>query len=1059
MRWLMDRSRHALLWGLALTAATGCRLGASTTPPDATPAPAPGGANVADAPDVDAVLAASDLPATLDAPLADDPMGVTIHRLSNGMTVYISTERQKPRFSAWIGVRAGSRMDPPDSTGLAHYLEHMLFKGTDEYGTLDAEKEAPHVRRVAELYDELRATNDKAERKKILAEIDQQTQEMSKYAVPNEHSRMYGTMGVEGINAFTSFEQTVYIGDVPSNRLEAWATVEGERFSDPVFRLFLPELEAVYEEKNLSIDNPRRRVREALYRALFPQHPYGLQTTIGKSEHLKNPAYHDMADYFDRWYVPNNMAIALSGDIDPKTALPVLEATLGTLRPKPVPEPHAGAVPPLSGRIFREVEAEGEESVTLAWHAPPSGHPDEAVLEVMDRVLDDAQVGLLNVELELTQKVPSAGSYLSTLREAGSFVLYASARAGQKPEELETMLLGVLDKLKKGDFTEEDVTAAKLQRTVRNKRSLEWPSSRTGKMMSAFIEHREWADVVEQEQRFQKVTREDVIRVAKQYLGSNYVALAKRKGKPEIPKLDKPTITPVEIDPSRKSEFARTIEAMPASELEPEWVVEGTHYERRSLPAGDLVSAKNERNDLFSLTYRQKRGYRKDAYLCYALDLFDLSGAEGDSAEEVQKQLYALGTSVSTSCNAEWSSITVEGLDSQLEPSLAILDRWLASPTFDDEVLTQLRDNTISERRDGLEKDWKLTAALGDFARYDDESAWLQQPSNRQLDRVKAGKLRRLITSFFNYQHRTLYFGPRGADAVATIVARGKGHRKTGDTKIRRYRDVTGPTIFFLHKDGAKANVRFTIPKDPLTREQRPTARLLSEYLSGNMSALVFQEIRESRGLAYSARASYSVGRRLVDESSLSGFMSTQADKTPEAVRTFLGLMRSADIQPERLQTAKSFVNQEYRSTRIDPRWINRWVVSWDDLEEKSDPRPWEWTSIEKLEVADVSAFAKGFVDAPVIIAIVGDRDRVGLEELEKIGPVKEMQIDQLFGYGKFPDVPAGDAKIKKPKRKKIVGGKKGKGAKGGEKKPATKKPAKKTPGKKKPLAKPAKAG
>ncbi|MEM9458812.1 MAG: insulinase family protein [Myxococcota bacterium] len=1005
MRRSRLRSRRVLPWMLALSAVVGCRQGPSTPPADAAPTPAPAVAAVdTAAPRVDAILAGSDLPQTLETPLPDDPMGVTIHRLSNGMTVYISTERQKPRFSAWIGVRAGSRMDPPDSTGLAHYLEHMLFKGTDEYGTLDPEKEAPHVAEVEALYRKLRTTEDRSARTSILAQIDEQTQAMAQYAVPNELSRMYGTLGVEGINAFTSFERTVYIGDVPSNRLEAWATIEGERFKDPVFRLFLPELEAVYEEKNLSLDNPYRRVREALYQALFPEHPYGTQTTIGKSEHLKNPAYGDMVDYFDRWYVPNNMAVALSGDIDPKTALPVLEATLGTLKPKPVPLPHAGKLPPVPGRVFGQVEADGEESVTLAWHAPPAGHPDEVVFEVMDRVLDDDRVGLLNVELELTQKVPEAGSYVTTQREAGAYVVWAQARADQQPEQIEAMVKEVIGKLRRGEFTDKDVSAVKLQETVSIKRDLEWPGARTSKMMSAFIEHRQWADVVEHDRRFQQVTRDDVIRVANQYLGENFVVVAKRKGKPEFPKLDKPAITPVKIDPSRKSKFARMIETMPASVLEPEWVKTGDHYERRSLPAGDLISAKNDRNDLFSLTYTQKRGYRKEPYLCYALELLELSGAGDDDAESLQKQLYALGTSVWTYCNAETSGLVVNGLDSQLEASLAILDRWLASPRFDAAVLRRLHDNTVSERRDGMDKDWLLTSALNDYAKYGKRSAWLQHPSNRALQKARPAKLRRLITSFLDHEHRTLYFGTRGADAVVSVVARGNRHRKIGDTQIRRYRRVEGPTIVFLHKDGAKANVRFTIPRGPLPRELRPTARLLSEYLSGNMSALVFQEIRESRGLAYSAYSNYSVGRRPVDDSSLAGFMSTQADKTPEAVQTFLELLRTSEIQSERLQTSKAAVDQEYRSTRIDPRWINRWVMSWDELQEKEDPRPWEWRSIEALTVQDVGKFAEGFVDAPVIIAIVGDRSRVGLESLKKIGPVEEMAVEDLFSYGTFPE-------------------------------------------------------
>jgi hypothetical protein len=321
-------------------------------------------------------------------------------------------------------------------------------------------------------------------------------------------------------------------------------------------------------------------------------------------------------------------------------------------------------------------------------------------------------------------------------------------------------------------------------------------------------------------------------------------------------------------------------------------------------------------------------------------------------------------------------------------------------------------------RKDGLEEDWRLSSALDTYAKYDKRSAWLQHPSNAKLAKADGKALRRLITTLPGWQHRTLYFGTREPDALPKVVAMGARHKKTGDVPVRVYRKVRKPEIFFLHKDGAKANVRFAIPRAPLQRDRRPTARLLSEYLSGNMSALVFQEIREARGLAYTASSSYDTGRRPQDATGLLGFMSTQADKTPVAVETFLGLLRTDQIQAERLEQAKQSLDQEYRATRIDPRWITRWVTGWDDMGEKSDPRPWEWEAIGKLQLADLSGFAKQFVGAPVIIGIVGDRTRVDLDALEKIGTVHELTPDELFSYGPFPgdEPPAKKATLEAPK-------------------------------------------
>lgn len=995
------RPCRSLSWALGLLVLGACDGPRATKTPEPTPTTKP----TTDA-GTDAraeILAGSDLPETLSEPLGDDPLGVTIHRLSNGMTVYVSTDRQAPRFTGWIAVRAGSRHDPPTSTGLAHYLEHMLFKGTDELGTTDAKAEAVHVERVRELYGELRKVGDAAARKKIFEQIDSETQQMSRFSIPNEFDRVMAQMGVEDVNAYTSDDETVYLGDVPANRLEAWATIEAERFSDPVFRLFYTELEAVYEEKNLSLDDPDDRVWETLTQGLMPKHPYGAQTTIGTVAHLKTPAYQDMADFFERWYVPNNMAVVLAGDVDAKVAIPILERTLGKLVPKPLTDPHAGKIDALAGRSYHEVVAEGERGVTVAWLTVPESHPDRPALELMDRLLDDAKVGLVNVELELSQKVLEAGTLASPMREAGYYGVWATALDGQSTDAVEKLLDGVVERLRTGGFSDADLAAARLHRNVDRKFGLEFPQARASEMVSAFVNHRQWKDVVADEAAFAKVTRDDVIRVAKKYLVEGRVVVARKEGKPDIPKIDKPEITPVKIDPSRNSKFATKVAGIAATKLEPQWAVEGEHYERLEIAAGDLLVAKNSRNDLFSLEYRFERGYRKEPLLCYALDLLELSGAGAEDADAFHKKIYARGASVSTWCSAEYASVSISGPDAELEAVLALVDQWFASPRFDAPTLRRLFDRTVSERSDGMQEDWQLVSALDGFAKHDRRSYWLQAPSNRALAKARAGTLRGLIQGVFGYEHLTMYYGPRSAEAVAPLVARGRVHKPTGGVQVRTWRKVTGPQIFFLHKEGAKANVRFVLADEPLPRDLRPAAELYSDYLSGNMSALVFQEIRESRGLAYSASSQLDAGSRPKDAAGLLGFVSTQAEKLPVAITTFLDLLRAGDIQDARLVQTKQAVEERYRAERLNPRWLTAWVSSWDDLGERKDPRPWQRERIAATSEAELEVLAKRFGALPVIIAVVGDRTRVDFEALKKIAPVREVAAADLFSYGAFP--------------------------------------------------------
>jgi predicted Zn-dependent peptidase len=947
------------------------------------------------------ILAASDLPPTVSEPLPGDELGVTVHRLDNGMTVYISTDRQQPRFTAWIVVRTGSRNDPPASTGLAHYLEHMLFKGTDEYGTLDYEAEREHIERIEQLYAELRTANE-ARRAEIFAEIDQHTQATAKYAIPNEFDRMYTALGIEGVNAFTSDEVTAYIADIPANRLAAWAQIEAERFADPVFRLFYPELEAVYEEKNLSIDSPDNRLWETLLLALFPEHPYGTQPTIGVVEHLKSPAYGDMVEYFADWYAPNNMAIVLAGDIDAATALPILNDTLGRRPPRAIATPAPAELPPLSGRVEREVVAEGEQTVTLAWRTIPNKHEDEPVMVVLDWLMDNSRSGLLNVELELTQKVQDAGSWGTHLNEAGYFGVRATLQDGQTHAEVEALLLAVVAKLKAGDFTAAEVEAIKLHEQIGDKRTLENNWARVSRMMESYIERRSWTDVLARTERLRAVTREDVIRVANAYLGPDFVVVKRKQGTQKQPNIKKPEITPIAIDSKRESPFAAAIGKLPATPLEPEWLREGQHYQHLELPAGPLIVARNPRNDLFSLSYRFDRGHRKVELLCMALELLERSGVGATSAADLQKQLYAIGTGVSFSCDAETSQVHIEGIDANLEASVALVEQWFREPSFTEETLTGLRTNIISGRKDELEDPDMLGWLLGDYAQHGERAESLSEPSNAAITAAQAKPLRKLLTSYPDYTHTTLYFGPRAPEDVAKLVALGKSHRKTGARQPRRFRTSEGTTIYFLHKDVAKSAISVAIPQGKQPRQRIPVARYLGQYLGGGMSSLIFQEIREARGLAYYAYAFVSQGGTPDDDWALIGGMGTQADKTLDALTTYLQLLRGHSIDAIRLQRARESLEAEFRSSRVDPRWVAWWVDGWDRRGEREDPRPWEWTEIQKLSVEEVQAFAKIYADRPVTIAIVGDRTRMDLKALGKLGKVIEVQPAELVSYGAF---------------------------------------------------------
>ncbi|MBR3539985.1 MAG: insulinase family protein, partial [Bacteroidales bacterium] len=258
-----------------------------------------------------------------------DPMNVQTYKLKNGLTVSMTVNKEQPRIQTYIAVRTGSKNDPAETTGLAHYLEHLMFKGTTQFGTQNYEAEKPLLDTITTLFENYRTLTDPAARKAAYHIIDSISGVASQYAIPNEYDKMMAMIGANGSNAFTSNDVTCYTEDIPSNQVENWAKIQSERFKNPVFRLFHTELEAVYEEKNMSMTRDMSKEFETLSAMLFPTHPYGTQTTIGTQEHLKNPSLVNIQNYFNKWYVPGNVIISLSGDFEPNAMVDLIEKYFG----------------------------------------------------------------------------------------------------------------------------------------------------------------------------------------------------------------------------------------------------------------------------------------------------------------------------------------------------------------------------------------------------------------------------------------------------------------------------------------------------------------------------------------------------------------------------------------------------------------------------------------------------------------------------------------------------------------------------------------------------------
>ena len=347
-----------------------------------------------------------------------DPMHTQCYTLRNGMKVFLSVNHESPRIAAHIAVRTGSRNDPAETTGLAHYLEHLMFKGTKQFGTSDPVKEAPYLDEIEARYEQYRKVTDPAKRKQLYHEIDSVSQLAAQYNIPNEYDKLMAGIGGIGTNAYTSTDVTCYTEDIPANEIDRWARIQSDRFRNMVIRGFHTELEAVYEEKNISMAKDMRKLEEALYAKAFPTHPYGTQTTIGTQEHLKNPSITNIKNYYNNYYCPNNIAICMAGDFEPDKVIATLDKYFGDWQPnKNLSRPEFAPLKPITAPVDTTVLGQEAEFVTLAWRFEGGPSLQNDTLEVISEMLSNGTAGLMDLNLNQPQKLMTSGCYADEMAD------------------------------------------------------------------------------------------------------------------------------------------------------------------------------------------------------------------------------------------------------------------------------------------------------------------------------------------------------------------------------------------------------------------------------------------------------------------------------------------------------------------------------------------------------------------------------------------------------------------------------------------------------------------
>ncbi len=941
--------------------------------------------------------------------VAGDMTQTRIYTLDNGLKVYLSVNKEVPRLQANIAVKTGSRNDPAETTGLAHYLEHLMFKGSKIFGVTDPVAEAPYLDDIEARYEVYRTLTDPAARKQAYHEIDSVSQIAARYFIPNEYDKLMSAIGSEGTNAYTSNDVTCYVENIPSNEIENWARVQADRFQNMVIRGFHTELEAVYEEKNIGMAQDQRKMWEALYAKLFPTHPYGTQSTIGTQEHLKNPSITNIKNYFKRYYVPNNVAICMAGDFDPDEVIRIIDKYFGQWKPNAnLSYPTFAPLKPITSPADTTVVGKEAEYLMMGWRFGKANCGQVDTLNIISQVLANGKCGLFEVDLEQQMKLMSAGAFADEMADYSPFVLYGYPKDNQSLDEVRQLLLDEMAKLKRGEFDDDIIPAVINNAKLNYYRSIQNNSNRASMMVDAFINEQKWDDVANYIDRIAKITKQDVVNFANKYLGdNNYVCVYKRVGTDSTQvKIEKPEITAIPTNRDLSSAFLNEIKNNYVKPIQPRFldfdndlVVSKT---KRGLP---LLYKHNEEDGLFTLSFMYDFGEESDVNLGYGPSYLEYIGTDKKSVSEVKLEFYKLACNYSISVNQFYTTVSLNGLSENMPAALALLEDLMQNAKPDNDSYSKFVDLLIKNRQDQKKNQSANFSALRSYVQYGPYNPRLNMLSEAQLRNTDPQKFLDLISGLKNHEHTVMYYGPLTIKELNKIVS--KTHktakRLAPAPTGKEYTEQLTPTneVYIAPYEAKNIYmVQYHNEGKPFSLEEAPVRTMLNEYFGGGMNSIVFQELRESRGLAYSAAASYSAPFRLNHPETYITYIVSQNDKMMDCIKVFNSILDTIPQSQAAFDIAKQSAMKSLQTARTTKfsvlnsyYWAKKRGFDFD-LNERI------YNALPKVTLQDVLNFEKKYMKGKTYkYIILGDEKELDMEGLRKIGPVHRLTTEQIFGY------------------------------------------------------------
>ena len=919
--------------------------------------------------------------------------GLSQYKLDNGLTVILWEDHDEPDVTGYVVVRAGAVDEPAEYTGLAHYLEHMLFKGTQRIGAIDWEAEKPIYDSIIALYDQYSETTDEQLREQLATQINECSMRAAKVSSTEDFFYLLDLIGTEGVNAFTSYDLTAYVGSFPEAEMLRWLTIYSDRMIDPVFRTFQAELENVFEEYNMYANEPSSQVQEQLMKDIYAGCPYEREV-IGLPEHLKNPRLSKLIEFYNTWYVPNNMALILVGDFDTETAKPLIEKTFSRLVPKELPERPSYPEVQLTGKKHYKLGYNPQ----IAWVYPgvKEGDPDQDVLEFVCQLLYNGRTGLLD-KLNIDGEVQFAGAFCDTRRNTGRIIIeavpYYDANQQQFESDAKTekIIMKEVEKIKNGDITDKMIENVKHSEAQDFSLIFEGGQYKMQQLMNAFTYAQPYDDFITRHERIQNLTKEEIVRVAKKYFSADHMTLSFDEGSNDknTKTLPKPNIKPLDPVKNAKTAYAEEFKKLQKGELKQTF---NNFNDVKESSLGDNITfhyTKNYKNNIFSLILRYGIGEHEMPLLPYVATMMSNAGIQGQpptKGKDFAQQLAELGGFVSYHCDDSYFYISISGEDEYMPKIMNLVNRQVLMPYLDQKQLDNVKGSVFFSRLSRQKRTAAQKSALLAYGLYGKKSPYLDEVPFSDIWGLTLPKIQSLVAQARNYALDVYYCGTLPEDKVKADLPLTEGMKPSKSPYVQDRVTYDKPTILFLPNSTVQqADLYFYINGRPYDIASDVASDAFNQYMSGGFTGVVMNEIRVKRSMAYSA---YGVDRTPALQGKdcfFYGYVGTQSDKVVDAINVYMDILNNMPVDSTNFESLRATLRQSAQTAKPNMRIKARVFQQWKQLGYTDDPAKVNAQHIEDLTFSEIEDFYKANIQGkPVTIILMGDPKKIDLKAIEK---------------------------------------------------------------------------